>query len=363
MHKGFLSGIPNVREGRRFCELQFLPYAIVFSLSVFFSFSSASAQQRIDNVVFEGAGIRGIAYSGALHVLQEKGILANVQRVGGTSAGAITAMALSVGYTPEEIESIIGNTSFSFLNDGRWSVLGGILRIRSYFGWYRGRAATRWLGELLEQKTGNKDITFAQLKQQGYKDLYVTGTCLNKQSLVVFSAEHYPAMKVKDAVRISMGIPLYFEAIFLDSTGSVIHHPKNKKGLDVFIDGGFVANYPIHLFDSTKYFSSGKNGAVVNPFTLGFRIDPPLQAAQNNIDRSLAQFPTNNLKQYLSALYNISIEGLSRPSLTEADWQRTVSISDAGVSPRIRKLKRKVVRGLVRNGSGATENYFAQKHK
>lgn len=341
--------------------LRFVSVYFLFFVIVVLSCVNTLAQQHVDNLVFEGAGIRGIAYGGALNVLQQKGLLQTVQRVGGTSAGAITAMALSVGYSPAEIATITGNTSFSFLNDGRWSLPGGLLRTKNYFGWYRGRAATKWLGELLEQKTGDANITFAQLKEKGYKDLYVTGTCLNRQKLVVFSAETYPNMRVKDAVRISMGIPLYFEAIFLDSAGTVVKHPKNKAGLDVFIDGGFVDNYPIHLFDSARYFSTAKNQFAVNPYTLGFRIDPPLQAAQNNVDRNLAQFPINNFKQYMAALYNISIEGLSRPSLTEVDWQRTVSISDAGVSPRIRRLKRRVVQGLVESGSQATRQYFDAK--
>jgi NTE family protein len=38
------------------------------------------------NLVLEGGGVKGIAYVGALQVLEEKGILSKIQRVGGTSA-------------------------------------------------------------------------------------------------------------------------------------------------------------------------------------------------------------------------------------------------------------------------------------
>tara|TARA_Y100000815_G_scaffold226384_1_gene214278 strand:+ start:231 stop:413 length:183 start_codon:yes stop_codon:yes gene_type:complete len=41
------------------------------------------------NLVFEGGGVKGIAYSGALAVLEERGILPQIRRVGGASAGAI----------------------------------------------------------------------------------------------------------------------------------------------------------------------------------------------------------------------------------------------------------------------------------
>ncbi len=41
------------------------------------------------NLVLEGGGIRGLAYPGALKVLEEKGIIKNIERVAGTSAGAL----------------------------------------------------------------------------------------------------------------------------------------------------------------------------------------------------------------------------------------------------------------------------------
>jgi NTE family protein len=90
------------------------------------------------------------------------------------------------------------------------------------------------------------------LHAKGFKDLYITGTCLNKQQLIVFSYETYPKMKVKDAVRISASIPLYFEAVFIDKDGKVISHPKRKEGLDIMVDGGFTGNFPIRMFDNHR---------------------------------------------------------------------------------------------------------------
>ena len=49
------------------------------------------------NLVMEGGGIRGIAYGGALAELEQRGVLAGIRRVGGTSAGAIQAALLAVG--------------------------------------------------------------------------------------------------------------------------------------------------------------------------------------------------------------------------------------------------------------------------
>ena len=44
--------------------------------------------QTIKNLVFKGGGVLGIAYAGAIEILEEKQILQQVQRVAGTSAGA-----------------------------------------------------------------------------------------------------------------------------------------------------------------------------------------------------------------------------------------------------------------------------------
>ncbi|HWJ27199.1 MAG TPA: patatin-like phospholipase family protein, partial [Flavisolibacter sp.] len=181
------------------------------------------SQNTVRNLVFEGAGIRGIAYSGVIKELEKQDILKGVQRVGGTSSGAITALLLSIGYSANEITTIVNSTPYKKFNDGRFFFIGGINRFQKYFGWYRGQQFEQWLCRLIEAKTNNVNITFRELKQKGCKDLYVTGTCLNKQSLIVFSNENYPDMKVKDAVRISMSIPLYFEAVFINSEGTIIH--------------------------------------------------------------------------------------------------------------------------------------------
>ncbi|VFS56685.1 Patatin-like phospholipase [Leminorella grimontii] len=51
-----------------------------------------------ENLVFEGGGVKGIAYVGALEVLEEEGILDNVKNVAGSSVGAIAAVLVGLGY-------------------------------------------------------------------------------------------------------------------------------------------------------------------------------------------------------------------------------------------------------------------------
>ena len=67
----------------------------------------ANAQYK--NLVFEGGGTRGIAFAGAAQVLEQKGILQNIEKIGGTSAGSIIGLMLSLGYSASEIYNIMVN--------------------------------------------------------------------------------------------------------------------------------------------------------------------------------------------------------------------------------------------------------------
>ncbi len=316
---------------------------------------------EIHNLVFEGAGIRGIAYCGALKEMESRGLISGIKRVAGTSAGALMAMAISLGYSADELKEIISNTNFKEFNDGKYFFIGGINRLDRYFGWYRSNRLDKWIGQLIESKTGDPNITFSDMHRKNFKDLYVTGTCLNKQKLIVFSKETYPQMRIRDAVRISMSIPLYFEAVFMDTNGRVINHPHEKRNLDIMLDGGFTANFPIRVFDSTRYqSSSGPNLFEYNMQTVGFRIDRTDQIKNDTTKKQLAEMQVKNLKGYVAAFYNIIIESLNRQSLTDDDWARTISISDGGIGPRLRRLSDQEVQSLLRNGKLSMINHLLQ---
>jgi NTE family protein len=323
-------------------------------LIVFFTVNiHAQTGPVINNLIFEGAGLRGIAYCGAIMELESQNRMSGIEKVGGTSAGAIMALTVSLGYSGNEIKDIISTTDFKKFNDGRYFFIGGINRTNKYYGWYRGKRFEKWLDKVILKKTGNSDISFEELKKKGFKDLYITGTCLNRQQLIIFSYETYPHMKVKDAVRISMSIPLYFEAVFIDSMGNVVRKPRKKQsyeGLDLMVDGGIMGNFPILIFDSAGY---------KNPSTLGFRIDSDEQIKNDRGDKNLAHMPVKNLKQYMAAFYNVVMENLNRQQLKSEDWSRTVSISDGRIAPRIRKLSDKEKSILIESGRQAVKNYLS----
>ncbi|MCB2406660.1 patatin-like phospholipase family protein [Hymenobacter lucidus] len=320
------------------------------------------------NLVMEGGGIRGIAYGGALAELEKQGVLAGIRRVGGTSAGAIQAALLAVGYSPAEIIAVVNEMPVQRLNDGRLMFFGGSTRLLKQYGWYRGDQFTSFMSELVARKTGSPDLTLAQLhdlaSQGKARDLYTTGTNLTRQCVQVFSYETHPEMRVADAVRISMSIPLYFRAVLLDAQGYVVRQPAKDQAVEVLVDGGLLANYPVDLFDKPQYLpaSTAASPAAVNPETLGLRLDRAEQIAYDTLAngrQQLAPYTINSFGSYVGALYNVALENLNpaRP----ADWPRTVSISTAGFNPKIKRISAAQKQQLMDSGRLGVQQFLSRQ--
>jgi NTE family protein len=165
-------------------------------------------------------------------------------------------------------------------------------------------------------------------------------------------------MKVKDAVRISMSIPLYFQAVFVDNMGRTYSEQNENNDLDLMVDGGIIGNFPIHIFDTYEIDSLNKEIRIPNYETLGIRIDSDPQIREDSLSRKLAPYPIEDFTDYISAFYIMVIENLNRNNLTEDDWNRTVSVSSVGITPKIKKLTTEQKEMLFRSGKESTENYF-----
>ncbi|MFZ6052449.1 patatin-like phospholipase family protein [Halocola ammonii] len=317
-------------------------------------------QKNIENLVFEGAGIRGIAYAGAFESLERHGVLDSLKRVAGTSAGALTSLLISLGYSASEIVEITSEMRFEELNDGQYLFIGGLIRTKNNFGWYRDEELTNWIGSLIQAKTGDSEITFRELHEKGFLELFVTATSLSKQKLVILSHETYPDMKVKNAVRISMSIPLYFEAVFVDEDGAIYESQNDSVSLEVMVDGGITGNFPIHIFDSTIVDQNDKVKRVYNPKTIGIRMETEDQLKEDKSDRELAEVKIENFEDYATAFYTYVLESLNRKDLTEEDWQRTISVSCKGIGPKVKKLSPKQVKTLIASGRSAVNQYFSE---
>lgn len=322
------------------------------------------------NLVFEGGGVKGMAYVGAMQVLKEKGILSNIQRAGGTSAGAINATLFVLGYTPAQQRTIIKKLNFKNFMDGSWGVIRDTDRLINKFGWYKGNFFYEWIGEHIKKRLGDPNATFSNLKEAGKPALYVYGTNLSTRFGEVFSHEHTPNMRIADAVRITMSIPLFFAAI------------RNARG-DVYVDGGVLNNYPIKLFDREKYIEPANvkkmaiqtsyyknenkrflskhptsSPYVYNCETIGFRLDSKQEIAMFRYGADPVHHEIDDFFDYGFALLGTILESQGNAHLHSDDWQRTIYLNTLGVGTTDFELSDAMKTNLEDSGRKGATDYF-----
>ncbi|MDQ2753607.1 MAG: patatin-like phospholipase family protein [Bacteroidota bacterium] len=334
--------------------------SFIFLLIIVKTFSQ---HQHYRNLIMEGGGVRGFAYIGAFEVLDSLHILGDVQRVGGSSVGAIQAALLATGYTTSEMKTIAANIPLKTFNDG--FSLGGFHRLKKSLGFFKGKAVAAWIDTLLKNKTGDDKITFLQLHEQKeakhYKDLYITGTDLTYQCLRVFSYETYPNMKIKDALRISMSVPLYFQPVYMKDDGSMADK-KDSGNIHLMTDGGLLSNYPIQIFDNEKYGDCVSiNGQKQNKETLGLLLEKPEQIAYSQHNKGNYPLPIKTVRNYIGAMYRTLVDKPNPEASNGTLLHRTITISNMNVSGRVRQLSPATIDAFVECGRQGVRDFFKQK--
>ena len=321
------------------------------------------------NLVFEGGGVKGIAYAGALMELEKRGILDEIIRVGGTSAGAITATLVALGYTNKEIAHIVMNMNFEDFLDDKWGVVRDSINFIRFFGWCEGKKFRDWISDLIKNKLGNKEATFNDLirgnKKVKMKQLYIIGVNLSTGYAEVFSHEHTPRMCIADAVRISMSIPFIFFSV------------KGLRG-DYYCDGGLMDNYPVKLFDREKYIVDRKNARlteyyekhnktikskrispyVYNKETLGFRLDTDKEIAVFRDQAEPVQNEIKDIFDYTKAVLGALLNVQNSIHLHSDDWQRTIYIDTKGVKTMDFSLSDAKKNELINAGIEGVKKYL-----
>ena len=195
---------------------------------------------KIKCLVFSGGAIRGITYIGCLKALEEYEIIKDVSIIAGSSSGAIFALLIILGYTSQQLESLTLELDFEKFKD---ITSDSVLSFTINYGIDTGDKLMRLIGILIKKKTENSNITLLELYELTKIKFIITGTCVNTHSTEYFSHESNPNMKVLDAIRITISIPLIYNAF----------HYNDK----IYVDGGILDNYPIHLFNEHKKHTLG----------------------------------------------------------------------------------------------------------
>lgn len=240
-------------------------------------------------LVLSGGGSKGMAHIGALHALDEVGILDKIDTYAATSIGGFIAFMIYIGYKPLELLNILKLIDFSKLTETNMN------NIFTKYGIDEGNKIIILIHKLMKGKGIDPKINFINLYKITKKTLIVTATCVNDKKCYYLSHQTSPTMSVCTAIRMTISFPLYFSPVTY----------QNK----LFIDGGCIDNYPFHLFSKNPdevlgiYLTDCRN--VINS------IDNIEEYIMNMIECFFEGYTINGLKEYLAYSIKINLENCS----------------------------------------------------
>ena len=286
------------------------------------------------DLVFEGGGVKGTVFVGALEEFARRGH--TFGRLLGTSAGAITATYLAAGFSVGEMldalkekdergvsvfrqflgrprpftaDEIAGSATSqvlerldipfipNFLESKIDRQLLGLMSYKElvhFFsfiergGWYSGEAFIAWARSKLDQPTpgghprqlGN--LTFAEFYIRTGRDLSLVAADTTARRLLVLNHRTAPMLPVVWAMRMSMSLPLVWqEVIWQEEWGNYLNRAVSGHRV---VDGGLLSNFPMELFISGDPHVQAIMGPKISQGILGLLIDESLPVPGAEID-------------------------------------------------------------------------------
>ena len=309
-------------------------------------------------VVLSGGGAKGMAHIGALKVIEDAGI--PIDYIVGTSMGAIIGGLYSIGYTPQQLDSMVRKQNWQFLLSDHIERREMNLMEREAEETYV--ISVPFSKNAIKEVTGglikghNIDNLFSELTL-GYHDsisfdsLAIPFACVS-ENLVLGEEYVFREGILSTAMRASMAIPGVFTPVRLNDM--------------VLIDGGVVNNYPVDV--------ARQMGADV---IIGVDVQSELRPGEelNNTGTILAQLvDLMGQDKYLENLNNtnvhikVNVKGYSAASFTHTAIDTLIFRgAHAAESHRDALLKLKEHIGLTsdyqpepRSGFQAIEKIFIQ---
>lgn len=182
-------------------------------------------------LVFCGGGTRCLIFMQALIALERAQRLTRVKEYWGTSAGALLAGLLAVGKSPARIKSVMWGADYTKFRN---MDVGNMLGIMSSWGLDDGASLTGEIERLFEvMEPGSKNR-----KLRDISGLNIVVSDLNIHDTVVINSESFPELRVVDAIRASMSLPIFFRPFISPANG---HY---------WVDGAVRAHFPWHILPS-----------------------------------------------------------------------------------------------------------------
>jgi len=318
------------------------------------------------NLVFKGGGVKGVAYIGAIELLEKAGIISDILRVCGTSSGAVMAAHIALGGSAEQLSDFMSSRFLkSLLDKATWPGQ-SLTRLITEYGWFNGKRLSLWLKRHVEDLTGEQGLTFARLAELSnrhphrFKELTVVATNVTLQCPHVLSFSTTPDVPVWEALRASMSIPFLFSAA--------------KLGADqLYVDGGLTWNYPLSYYDDEKWLSregdsrlyafiehpSQKNEKrFYNKETLGLMVETRTLEQRLASMKFDAKGEIDSFPSYLKAMLGLMTDVTASNFLNLPDWQRTIFIEANGVRATDFDLSPESIYSLIESGRKSTRAYL-----
>ena len=232
------------------------------------------------DAVFEGGGVKGIAFAGAIAAAERDARVKEWVNLAGTSAGSIVSALLVVGYDSAGLKKILADAKYPRFADcgfgGKWvgGVYSAVFRRR---GLASGDYFKEWMSEQLAasplaRELGKSELTFADVRRRDlpprselpeitdaayaratYRLHVITSDVTSGRMAILpddlprYEDEHgtpfdKDSFPIVDAVRMSMSYPFLFAPVTLYQGGKPYY----------MVDGGLLSNFPIWMFDSPQ---------------------------------------------------------------------------------------------------------------
>lgn len=272
---------------------RFILFCILISNAVL-----ATARPRV-GIVLSGGGAKGMAHIGALKVIEEAGIPVDI--VVGTSMGSIIGGLYAIGYTTEQLDSIVMSQDWNILLSDKAYRKNLDFQTKEQSSHYilsvpffekpqdlisGGVIKGRNIGQMLWQ------LTEGYHDSLDFRKFPIPFACVS-QDLVTGNEIVFDSGVLPIAIRSSMSIPGVFAPVSLNE--------------QVLIDGGLVNNYPVDI--------ARKMGADI---IIGVDVQDPMKSAKELQGSILAQ---------LSQL--IDLQSKDR-------WQQNIDNSDVYIKVNVK---------------------------
>jgi NTE family protein len=305
---------------------------------------------KYENLTFEGGGVRGHAYAGAIKQLDDMGYLKNFKRFSGTSVGALFAAMLAADFTSDEILCVKDRLNFSEFSPTL--SLRSLYGVWDEFGINSIHDLSLQFRDILKDRV-DPEISLSDLFKKTGKELVIVTCCVSREKAVYLHHALFPEVRLIDAMIASVSVPYIFKPSIFNWLGTD----------DYYVDGGIVDNYPLWVFNDLEKLYTGEFHKIdkeyISPLTIGLKL--LCKGEHDDSDVYNSRKDINNIIKFSSELLNTLMMQIERSDISPTYIIQTVPIKTGNINFLDFKISRENIDILVRNGRLGVCSFFSEK--